>query len=66
MFRNLPTTLWLVGATIAVAALSPVVGQVATTTPPVAPQPAPVATAAPTTLGQACEAIALGNEDAGC
>jgi predicted lipoprotein with Yx(FWY)xxD motif len=48
MFKNLPTTLWLVGATIAVAALSPVVGQVATTTPPVAPQPAPVATATPT------------------
>ena len=47
MFRNLPTTLWLVGATVAVAALSPVVGQVTTTAPPVVPQPAPVATAAP-------------------
>jgi predicted lipoprotein with Yx(FWY)xxD motif len=49
MFKNLPTTLWVVGATIAVAALSPVVGQVATTAPPVVPQPAPVAAPKTTT-----------------
>jgi predicted lipoprotein with Yx(FWY)xxD motif len=46
MFKNLPTMLWVVGATVAVAALSPVVGQVATTAPPVASQPAPTAPAA--------------------
>ncbi|MFJ7305871.1 hypothetical protein [Streptomyces sp. NPDC099088] len=33
MLKNLPTTAWIIGATVAVAALTPVVGQVATTAP---------------------------------
>lgn len=43
MFKNLPTTLWLVGATVAVAAFSPVVGGAVTAVAPVAPAPAPAA-----------------------
>lgn len=40
MFKSLPTMVWVIGATIAVAALSPAVGNVATTAPAVAPPPA--------------------------
>ncbi|MET7550865.1 hypothetical protein ABZS94_34865 [Streptomyces sp. NPDC005500] len=39
MLKNLPTTAWIIGATVAVAALTPVVGQVATTAPVAAPAP---------------------------
>ncbi|MFC8015083.1 COG4315 family predicted lipoprotein [Streptomyces cinereoruber] len=41
MLRTLPSTLWIVGATVAVAALTPVVGQSVTSAP------APVASASP-------------------
>lgn len=47
MLKSLPTMLWVVGATIAVAALSPAVGNVATTAPPVAPPPAAAPSAKP-------------------
>ena len=48
MLKSLPTMLWVIGATIAVAALSPAVGNVATTAPAVVPAPAPpAATASP-------------------
>jgi predicted lipoprotein with Yx(FWY)xxD motif len=45
MFKNLPTMIWVIGATIAIAAFSPAVGNVATTAPvvvqpPAAPPPA--------------------------
>jgi predicted lipoprotein with Yx(FWY)xxD motif len=46
MFKSLPTMVWVIGATIAVAALSPAVGNVATTAPAIAPpaaQPPPAA-----------------------
>ncbi len=43
MLKSLPTMLWVVGATVAVAALSPVVGNVTTTAPPPPPAPAPSA-----------------------
>jgi predicted lipoprotein with Yx(FWY)xxD motif len=61
MFKNLPTMLWVIGATVAVAAFSPAVGNVATTAPavvqppPAAPPPAakpsltPTPTAEPST-----------------
>jgi predicted lipoprotein with Yx(FWY)xxD motif len=45
MLKNLPTTLWMVGATVAVAAFSPVVGGVATSAPAPAPAPPPAAKA---------------------
>lgn len=49
MLKSLPTMVWVIGATIAVAALSPAVGNVATTAPAVVPAPAPpAATASPT------------------
>jgi predicted lipoprotein with Yx(FWY)xxD motif len=47
MLKRLPTTLWLIGATVAVAAFSPVVGQVATSAPSVAAAPSPAAAPAP-------------------
>ncbi|MEU0091557.1 hypothetical protein [Kribbella sp. NPDC006257] len=52
MFKNLPTMVWVIGATIAVAAFSPAVGNVATTAPivvqpPAAPPPAAKPSAAP-------------------
>ncbi|NEA34925.1 hypothetical protein [Streptomyces sp. SID13031] len=47
MLKSLPTMLWVIGATVAVAALSPAVGNVATTAPPVVAQPPPPATSAP-------------------
>ncbi|MCZ4609911.1 hypothetical protein O3S80_40320 [Streptomyces sp. Lzd4kr] len=37
MFQRIPTVLWIVGATLAIGALTPVVGQVATSAPPPAP-----------------------------
>jgi predicted lipoprotein with Yx(FWY)xxD motif len=37
MFKSLPTMVWVIGATVAVAALSPAVGNIATTAPAVAP-----------------------------
>ncbi|WP_112247980.1 hypothetical protein [Kribbella monticola] len=40
MFKNLPTMLWVIGATVAVAAFSPAVGNVTTSTPPVVQPPA--------------------------
>jgi predicted lipoprotein with Yx(FWY)xxD motif len=40
MFKNLPTMLWVIGATIAVAAFSPAVGNVATTAPAAVQPPA--------------------------
>lgn len=40
MLKSLPTTLWMVGATVAVAAFSPVVGGAVTATAPVAAPPA--------------------------
>jgi predicted lipoprotein with Yx(FWY)xxD motif len=40
MFKNLPTMLWVIGATIAVAAFSPAVGNVATSAPAVVQPPA--------------------------
>ncbi|WP_405059057.1 hypothetical protein OG474_40915 [Kribbella sp. NBC_01505] len=43
MLKSLPTMIWVIGATVAVAALSPVVGNTVTA----APAPAPVAPAAP-------------------
>ena len=51
MLKSLPTMLWVIGATVAVAALSPAVGNIATTAPapasaPVASQPPPTATPA--------------------
>lgn len=39
MLKSLPTMLWVVGATIAVAAFSPAVGNIATTAPAVVPSP---------------------------
>jgi predicted lipoprotein with Yx(FWY)xxD motif len=41
MLKSLPTMLWVIGATVAVAALSPAVGNVATTAvpPPALPNP---------------------------
>jgi len=50
MLKSLPTMLWVVGATVAVAALSPVVGNVTTAPPPPPPPPqaaAPSATPPP-------------------
>src|SRR3954470_19601851 len=52
MFKNLPTMIWVIGATIAVAAFSPAVGNVATTAPvvvqpPAAPPPAAKPSATP-------------------
>jgi predicted lipoprotein with Yx(FWY)xxD motif len=48
MFKSLPTMVWVIGATVAVAALSPAVGNVATTAPAVAPPPpAPAAASKP-------------------
>ena len=51
MLKSLPTMLWVIGATIAVAALSPAVGNIATTAPAVVPPPAaapaPAASAPP-------------------
>lgn len=44
MLKSLPTMLWVIGATVAVAALSPAVGNITTTAPPAA---APPPTAAP-------------------
>jgi predicted lipoprotein with Yx(FWY)xxD motif len=41
MFKNLPTMLWVIGATVAVAAFSPAVGNVTTSAPAVV-QPAAV------------------------
>ena len=46
LLKSLPTTLWMVGATVAIAAFSPVVGGAVTATAP-APQPAPPAQPAP-------------------
>lgn len=43
MLKSLPTMLWVIGATVAVAALSPAVGNIATTAPAVVPPPAPAA-----------------------
>ncbi|TDU89112.1 putative lipoprotein with Yx(FWY)xxD motif [Kribbella voronezhensis] len=40
MFKNLPTMLWVIGATVAVAAFSPAVGNVATSAPAVVQPPA--------------------------
>jgi predicted lipoprotein with Yx(FWY)xxD motif len=40
MFKNLPTMLWVIGATIAVAAFSPAVGNVATDAPAAVQPPA--------------------------
>jgi predicted lipoprotein with Yx(FWY)xxD motif len=40
MFKNLPTMLWVIGATIAVAAFSPAVGNVATSAPAAVQPPA--------------------------
>jgi predicted lipoprotein with Yx(FWY)xxD motif len=40
MFKNLPTMLWVIGATVAVAAFSPAVGNVATSAPPAVQPPA--------------------------
>jgi predicted lipoprotein with Yx(FWY)xxD motif len=37
MLKSLPTMLWVIGATVAVAALSPAVGNITTTAPAVAP-----------------------------
>ena len=51
MLKSLPTMLWVVGATVAVAALSPAVGNVTTTAPPPAPAPSappPVKATTPT------------------
>ncbi|MEV6411482.1 hypothetical protein [Kribbella sp. NPDC051718] len=41
MLKSLPTMVWVIGATIAVAALSPAVGNVATTAPAPAVAPPP-------------------------
>ncbi|GAA3578028.1 hypothetical protein [Kribbella ginsengisoli] len=41
MFKSLPTMVWVIGATVAVAALSPAVGNVATTAPAPAAAPPP-------------------------
>ena len=49
MLKSLPTMLWVIGATVAVAALSPAVGNVATTAPAPAPAPAPAASQPPPT-----------------
>lgn len=45
MLKSLPTMLWVIGATVAVAALSPAVGNVTTTAPPAAQPPPPPAAA---------------------
>ncbi|WP_083934029.1 hypothetical protein [Kribbella catacumbae] len=47
MLKSLPTMLWVVGATVAVAALSPAVGNIATTAPPVVATPPAAAPSAP-------------------
>lgn len=48
MLKNIPTTLWLLGAAVTITCFSPVVGQVVTAAPPAAVQPsAPVPSAAP-------------------
>jgi len=39
MLKNLPTTLWLLGAAVTITCFSPVVGQVVTAAPPAAAQP---------------------------
>ncbi|MGW6278495.1 COG4315 family predicted lipoprotein [Kribbella sp. NPDC055071] len=44
MLKNLPTTIWVIGATVAVAAFSPVVGNTVTSAPVAAPPPAPAVT----------------------
>ena len=49
MLKNLPTTLWVVGATLAVAAFSPVVGGAVTAAAPAAPPAAPPPAQAPVT-----------------
>jgi predicted lipoprotein with Yx(FWY)xxD motif len=46
MVKSLPTMLWVIGATVAVAALSPAVGNITTTAPAVAPPSPPAAAAA--------------------
>ncbi|MFI5712996.1 hypothetical protein [Kribbella sp. NPDC051620] len=46
MLKSLPTMVWVIGATVAVAALSPAVGNVATTAPAIAPPPSAPAVAA--------------------
>ena len=46
MLKSLPTMLWVIGATVAVAALSPVVGNVTTTAPAAVPPP-PASSPAP-------------------
>lgn len=48
MLKSLPTMLWVVGATVAVAALSPAVGNVTTTAPPPAAAPSAPPPAKPT------------------
>ena len=48
MLKSLPTMLWVIGATVAVAALSPAVGNITTTAPaPAASQPPPAHPSAP-------------------
>jgi predicted lipoprotein with Yx(FWY)xxD motif len=51
LLKSVPTTAWIVGATVAVAALTPVVGQVATSPAPATAVAVP-ATAAPVTPTQ--------------
>ncbi|MEV8378413.1 hypothetical protein AB0P21_37085 [Kribbella sp. NPDC056861] len=76
MLKSLPTMLWVIGATVAVAALSPAAGNVITTAPPAAAPPPPAAapstppptakpTAKPSTPASQPEVIKAGTTNLG-
>ncbi|GAA1589364.1 hypothetical protein GCM10009789_48780 [Kribbella sancticallisti] len=73
MFKSLPTMLWVIGATVAVAALSPAVGNIATTAPaapaavppPAAPSAAKPPAAKPSAVVEAPVVIKAGTTKLG-